>query len=316
VDSASSTHSYHLCIIMSFSVKAGGSPHQQHSSHVSPSLSHRGGGSANTSHSNPPPFSLGEAHNGNSAPPSGAAEIAIPLPASKRMGTDPSKYKTTICRNWEQTGACSFRGCTFAHGADELRQAARTGTSPPLGPLQGQQSPSSTPPMYPQQPAMNTSRIEQIMEMLMTEVQRERELVSAHMEARKSSDAQLRREQHTVADLQSAVEASQSQVAELARLVMERNHEILELIGIAGPNLTAERRKKAELIASVRVGAFASSAPGSSSNKEASSRGNNPSAPVWVPSQTSPSLAAMRPDETPEDDDAKLKSLLESLRQH
>lgn len=308
---------------MSFSVKAGGSPHQQHSSHVSPSLSHRGGGgigSANTSHSNPPPFSLGEAHNGNSSAPSSGAttgEIAIPLPASKRMGTDPSKYKTTICRNWEQTGSCSFRGCTFAHGADELRQPARTGNSPPLGPLQVQQSPSSTPPMYPQQPVANASRIEQIMEMLMTEVQRERELVNAHMDARKSSDTQLRREQHTVAELQSAVEALQLQATEFSRLLKERNNEILELIDIAGPNLTPERRKKAEAIASWR-GVHSTSA--STTNKEASSRGNNPSAPMWVPSQTSPSLAAMRPDVVstppPEDDDAKLKSLLESLRQH
>lgn len=33
-----------------------------------------------------------------------------------------AKYKTTICRNWESSGgACMFRGCTFAHGVDDLR---------------------------------------------------------------------------------------------------------------------------------------------------------------------------------------------------
>mmetsp|Transcript_34141 Transcript_34141/g.53384 ORF Transcript_34141/g.53384 Transcript_34141/m.53384 type:complete len:262 (-) Transcript_34141:239-1024(-) len=36
-------------------------------------------------------------------------------------GTDPAKYKTSICRNWETTGVCTFRGCTFAHGKEELR---------------------------------------------------------------------------------------------------------------------------------------------------------------------------------------------------
>ena len=40
---------------------------------------------------------------------------------------DPSKYKTAMCRNWEATGVCAFRGCTFAHGKAELRiQPPRT----------------------------------------------------------------------------------------------------------------------------------------------------------------------------------------------
>ena len=49
----------------------------------------------------------------------------------KRRGTDPTKFKTTICRNWEQTGTCTFRGCTFAHGVDDLRAPHRTPTSVP-----------------------------------------------------------------------------------------------------------------------------------------------------------------------------------------
>lgn len=44
----------------------------------------------------------------------------------KRPATDPSKYKTTICRNWSSRGACTFRGCTFAHGIDDLRLPIRS----------------------------------------------------------------------------------------------------------------------------------------------------------------------------------------------
>ncbi|KNH04956.1 zinc finger-domain protein [Perkinsela sp. CCAP 1560/4] len=45
-------------------------------------------------------------------------------PEKARGGSiDPSKYKTAICRNWESTGICNFRGCTFAHGKGELRMA-------------------------------------------------------------------------------------------------------------------------------------------------------------------------------------------------
>ena len=40
---------------------------------------------------------------------------------SRTIGTDPAKYKTAICRNWEIDGVCNFRGCTFAHGKEELR---------------------------------------------------------------------------------------------------------------------------------------------------------------------------------------------------
>lgn len=162
------------------------------------------------------------------------------------------------------------------------------------------------------------------MEMLMTEVQRERELVSAHMDARKSTDAQLRREQHTVTELQGTVDSLQQQVSELVWLIRERNTEISELIQIAGTNLSGERKKKAEALASWRhSGSSASSSQQPSfekSHKEASARGNNPAAPVWVPSQTSPALSAVKSPQDqpppPEDDDAKLKSLLESLRQH
>ena len=35
------------------------------------------------------------------------------------------KYKPELCRNWEQSGTCNYRQCTFAHGIDELRQFNR-----------------------------------------------------------------------------------------------------------------------------------------------------------------------------------------------
>jgi hypothetical protein len=38
---------------------------------------------------------------------------------------DPRKYKTRLCRNWVQTGECSYEHtCCFAHGESELRDAA------------------------------------------------------------------------------------------------------------------------------------------------------------------------------------------------
>lgn len=173
--------------------------------------------------------------------------------------------------------------------------------------------------MYPQVPstANGVSRLEQIMEMLMSEVQRERELVNAHADARKGLDALLRREQHTVAELQGCVDVLQQQTSELSRMVKERNSEILELIEIAGPNLSLERRRKAETLAAWGA---APDRQNKHVDKEASARGNNPAAPVWVPNASPPLGAAVAEapvgDLPREDDDAKLKSLLESLRQH
>ena len=48
-------------------------------------------------------------------------ESAVEQEKPRTGGTDPTKYKTAICRNWETTGTCNFRGCTFAHGREELR---------------------------------------------------------------------------------------------------------------------------------------------------------------------------------------------------
>lgn len=344
---------------MSFQVRAGTSPHQQPasaggSSYISPNLSYRGGGGNAHTHSSStalPPFSLGDA--------SSSAAGEVPVPASKRVGTDPTKYKTTICRNWEQTGNCSFRGCTFAHGVDDLRPPARTsGSSPPLPP---QQSPSSTPPMYPQSAVMNNAgslpgqspyKIEQLLEMLVSEIQRERDMISNYAESNKALETMLRREQVAVIDAQTKVEALQNQAIELVRQVKERNSEILNLIGIAGSLLTPDQRHRAEALASWSFtqgdvhlyGKGKDDGPGAadhgpSSRRQipagfsdapvSSSRGNNPAAPVWVPppssTPASSTSAAFSLDGTSNKDDAssvasptsetnQLKELLEALR--
>lgn len=44
----------------------------------------------------------------------------------------PGKYKTEICRNW-QNGHCAFGlKCTFAHGASELRVRKRGKSKAPV----------------------------------------------------------------------------------------------------------------------------------------------------------------------------------------
>eukprot|EP00961_Rhodomonas_salina_P117834 1585985-Rhodomonas_salina.1 len=45
----------------------------------------------------------------------------------KKMGKTDPFFKTRMCKNWEQTGACPFgERCNFAHGHDELRGADTT----------------------------------------------------------------------------------------------------------------------------------------------------------------------------------------------
>eukprot|EP00667_Euglena_gracilis_P006031 EG_transcript_6077 len=67
-------------------------------------------------------------------PKAGAAKPAAAAGAAKAEGdggaamtdekaaVDPRKYKTRMCRNWEETGHCPYEHtCCFAHGPDELR---------------------------------------------------------------------------------------------------------------------------------------------------------------------------------------------------
>ena len=43
-----------------------------------------------------------------------------------KNGTKKSKYKTELCRSWEERGTCEYgKDCLFAHGVSELRQMER-----------------------------------------------------------------------------------------------------------------------------------------------------------------------------------------------
>ncbi|KAK7195397.1 Zinc finger CCCH domain-containing protein [Novymonas esmeraldas] len=201
---------------MSFSVKGGGYslPHPSPVMHpyVSPSLLPQ-----THSQQAPPSFSLGD-------------EQYVGVP--KRVGVDPTKYKTTICRNWEQTGTCSFRGCTFAHGVEELRAPVRPdGHTPVLRPQH--MSPGNTPPLRasqplppPPPPSSGHYTLEQLLDMLYKEVVHQRELVTVHVEANTTLEGMLRREQaqHDASRRQLAEKTQQCEL--LARELFARNQQL------------------------------------------------------------------------------------------
>ena len=130
-------------------------------------------------------------------------------------------------------------------------------TSPPLQP-QHQPSPGTTPPLYPglpphssptlplsQLPPSGPQRVEFLVEMLVTEVAKERDLVNIHVEANKTLEVMLRREQALHAEAGAQVESLMAQVGELTRLVNERNQEILRLVDAAGSRLAPEQQARA-----------------------------------------------------------------------
>ncbi|TPP45911.1 Zinc finger C-x8-C-x5-C-x3-H type (and similar) family protein [Leishmania donovani] len=166
---------------MTFSVK-GGSYSSSHPSpamhpYVSPSLPPQSHGQQA-----PPSFSLGD-------------EQYVGVP--KRVGVDPTKYKTTICRNWEQTGTCTFRGCTFAHGVEELRAPLRPDGHTP-----------------------------QLLDMLYKEVLHQRELVTVHVEANTTLEGMLRREQAQHDLSKKQLEEKTQQCELLARELFARNQQL------------------------------------------------------------------------------------------
>jgi hypothetical protein len=67
----------------------------------------------------PPPLRLDYLSNRVDSPTTRALDIEAEL-------TRQSLYKTELCRNWTQTGACRYGPkCQFAHGAQELRGVVR-----------------------------------------------------------------------------------------------------------------------------------------------------------------------------------------------
>eukprot|EP00759_Apiculatamorpha_spiralis_P008540 PhF_6_TR1548/c0_g1_i1/m.2820 len=159
-----------------------------------------------TTTTTPPPFSM----------PTTVEKTNAATSGDKNKGTDPNKYKTAICRNWEQQGTCTFRGCTFAHGRDELRlpraggvpspvlsaTSAATTTGAPKTPSQdgggssgGGTSPA-IPPIAMPPSTVNTSKIDQLIHELAIEIRKERENVQVTQDANRTLEMVLRREQN------------------------------------------------------------------------------------------------------------------------
>lgn len=103
---------------------------------------------------------------------------------------------------------CSFRGCTFAHGVDDLRPPMRTqngtlpipadkGISPTLGPVKV--SPNTSPSINAS--AVHNSghtvitKLDTLLEQLVVEVNKDKDLSLVHQEASRTLEAMIRREQ-------------------------------------------------------------------------------------------------------------------------
>lgn len=277
-----------------------------------------------------------------------------------RGGTDPTKYKTTICRNWEQTGGCQFRGCTFAHGVDDLRPPARptnnqllssvpqtalhalltlpsgspssgnavvdamgssTGTNPQLNGV-GSVSTNSNNAAANALLSAGTLRIEQIAELLVVEVNRQRDLVSVHLEANRTLENMLRREQQLRAEASARLSTIEKDIETVKRENALKDQEIAQLTQI----LDQQSKKAMEAFAST-FQSKRGTAPGShqysstSSEKGDVSDGSSgsPLAPppslqsgtrqsTFSPSLTSPTITSpTAPDED------RLLSILNSL---
>ena len=258
---------------MSFSVVAGGQD-QGGNSNLSPfaaaflSRSSGGNGSApNSANAGtrsggvgggmPPPFSLSSAGGGGAPGTPGSSVAHLPDDAlfqnQKRIGTDPSKFKTTICRNWEQTGICSFRGCTFAHGVDDLRPPMRVSTQSlqPLGtPTTGKKSPSTSPTL--QASAAHNgghtapTRLDKLIEMLSLEVSKDKDLVLVHQEAYRTLEAMLRREHTLYDDAHNKLEGTKLKVGLFIKKLREKDASLQRALTVAKPSeVSADVRRNA-----------------------------------------------------------------------
>lgn len=158
----------------------------------------------------------------------------------KRSGIDPTKFKTTICRNWE-SGSCTFRGCTFAHGVDELRAPMRD-----LPPHNSQHvSPSGTPLMLPQAAPpvplpSGAPRLEQLVDMLMTEVAKQRELLTTHIEANRTLEGMLLKEQQLHRETLGRLEEARGAYFQLYSSVQARQTELREWTNTNGDRVSAD----------------------------------------------------------------------------
>lgn len=73
----------------------------------------------------PPPPGLSISPLGLSIPPPGLS-VSPPSPRATPVPAVSARYKTELCRTYEESGACKYGAkCQFAHGADELRGLSR-----------------------------------------------------------------------------------------------------------------------------------------------------------------------------------------------
>ncbi|RNF06528.1 zinc finger-domain protein [Trypanosoma conorhini] len=198
---------------MSFSVRAGNSPSSQRSSasqaYVSPKMLPQA-----VVRLNVPSFSLPTTEDSLN---NGSLSFS-----TKKLGTNPTRYKTTMCRNWE-AGNCNFKGCTFAHGVEELRAPMRVDRYGSPNPHSHAPTQGKTPPQYSSALSgpLASPRIEQLLEMLYAEVIRDRDLVTVHVEANRTLESLLKKEQALHEETRAQLEAERAKANELTRVVLQ-----------------------------------------------------------------------------------------------
>ncbi|CBH11998.1 zinc finger-domain protein, putative [Trypanosoma brucei gambiense DAL972] len=214
-----------LAIAMSFTANSGNSPMSQMSPlsqpYTSPQMLPQ-----SSLRPTAPPFTL----SGTEDQPATGAPI-------RKGGTDPTRYKTTICRNWEM-GSCSFKGCTFAHGEEELRMPPRVERYKSSGFDTRRSLTAETPPLYPLNPLPHSGvgRIEHLLNMLYSEVLRERNRFVAHEEANQALEALLKKEQMQREETEVQLEAARWKLEQLRTTVHEASVEINTLLASSPAN--------------------------------------------------------------------------------
>eukprot|EP00796_Vickermania_ingenoplastis_P005498 gene5498-3969_t len=169
----------------------------------------------------------------------------------KRQGTDPAKYKTTICRNWSSRGTCTFRGCTFAHGIEELRVSHRT----PIVHLSGSQRALTHPGAGRgnSPPSGRTLSWEQLVSLLLTNVKLRRETINSQNEVTHSLETALADKEKECSELQATVEALRGQWIELYERILPRN-ELLSQRAAGLPELRGKVQHVLDKTAKLQAG--------------------------------------------------------------
>ncbi|ORC90696.1 zinc finger-domain protein [Trypanosoma theileri] len=240
---------------MSFSVRAGNSPISQRSPASQPYMSPQMLPQSMTRYGMPP-FSLtgsdevynNHSNNNNNNTNNNVSTSSSSLPV-KKSGTDPTRYKTTMCRNWE-TGSCTFRGCTFAHGVEELRAPTRIDHYRNSNMEHRQIAPGKTSPLY-STGALGTPsspRIEQLLKMLYAEIRRERDLVAVHVEANRTLESLLKKEQVLHEQAKVQLESAKQKLQELTCVVLQTSEELNTFLNSC--SISEAQRSRITLLAS------------------------------------------------------------------